>query len=128
MSICVRIGVGGAMPRYKGNERQNLMVPVDLKDQLIPGTIEHAIDWIIDHEVDSSGFDALYGNDETGRPAYDPKALLKIILYAYSKGMLSSRRIEQACRTNVVFMALSGGPSDADTARGRPLGHQDGDA
>jgi hypothetical protein len=33
--------------------------------------------------------------------------LLKIVLYAYSRGIVSSRRIEQACRENVVFMALS---------------------
>jgi transposase len=107
------------MPRYKGNEKQNLMVPVNLRDQLIPGTIEHAIDWIIDHEVDTSGFDELYANDETGRRAYDPKALLKIMLYAYSKGILSSRGIEEACRANVVFMALSGDihPDHATIAR-----------
>lgn len=107
------------MPRYKGNERQNLMVPVALREQLIPGTIEHAIDWIVDHEVDSSGFDALYANDEVGRPAYHPKALLKVILYGYSKGILSSRGIEQACRTNVVFMALCGDvhPDHATIAR-----------
>jgi hypothetical protein len=32
---------------------------------------------------------------------------LKVVLYAYSKGIISSRRIEQACCRNVVFMALS---------------------
>jgi TolA-binding protein len=34
--------------------------------------------------------------------------MLKIIMYAYSKGLLSSRRIESACRNNIIFMALSG--------------------
>jgi hypothetical protein len=33
--------------------------------------------------------------------------LLKIILFAYSRGIVSSRRIEQLCRENVVMMALS---------------------
>lgn len=107
------------MPRYRGNERQDLMVPVNLREQLVPGTIEHAIDWIIDHEVDSSGFDALYTNEESGRPAYNPKALLKVILYGYSKGMLSSRSLEEMCRRNVVFMALCGDvhPDHATIAR-----------
>ncbi len=100
--------MGRAVPRYKGNDRQDLMIPVCLGEQLLPGTIEHAIDWIIDHEIDTSRFDALYKNDETGRPAYDPKALLKVILFGYSKGMISSRQIEKACRTNIVFMALCG--------------------
>jgi transposase len=43
----------------------------------------------------------------TGAPAYDPAVLLKIILYAYSRGITSSRKIEQCCRENIIFMALS---------------------
>jgi hypothetical protein len=35
--------------------------------------------------------------------------LLKIVLFAYSRGMLHSRRIERACKENVTFMALSCG-------------------
>lgn len=42
------------MPNYRGNERQDLMIPVCLYDQLVPGTIEHAINWIVDHEIDTS--------------------------------------------------------------------------
>jgi transposase len=34
--------------------------------------------------------------------------LLKIILLAYSRGLIGSRRIEAACRQNVLFMAVSG--------------------
>jgi transposase len=107
------------MPRYKGNERQDLMIPVSLREQLLPGTIEHAIDWIIDHQIDTTRFDRFYRNDESGRPAYDPKALLKVILFGYSKGLISSRQIEQACRTNIVFMALCGDlhPDHATIAR-----------
>ncbi|OCC15980.1 Mobile element protein [Dissulfuribacter thermophilus] len=42
-----------------------------------------------------------------GAPAYEPAILLKIILYAYSRGIVSSRKIAQCCRENVIFMALS---------------------
>ena len=107
------------MPRYKGNDRQDLMIPVSLREQLLPGTIEHAIDWIVDHQIDTSRFDRFYSNDDSGRPAYDPKALLKVILFAYSKGLISSRQIEVACRTNIVFMALCGDlhPDHATIAR-----------
>ncbi|BCL62048.1 hypothetical protein DGMP_27410 [Desulfomarina profundi] len=44
--------------------------------------------------------------DDSGAPAYDPKILLKTILFAYSRGITSSRKIERACRENVVFMAM----------------------
>ena len=54
-------------------------------------------------------FAGKYRNDETGRAAYDPKILLKLVLLAYSRGLISSRKIEQACRENVVFMALACG-------------------
>lgn len=48
-----------------------------------------------------------YHNDDTGAPAYDPRILLKIVLFAYSKGIVYSRRIAKLCRDNVLFMALS---------------------
>ncbi|OCC14243.1 Mobile element protein [Dissulfuribacter thermophilus] len=41
-----------------------------------------------------------------GAPVYAPAILLKIILYAYSKGIVFSRKIAQCCRENVIFMAL----------------------
>ncbi len=62
---------------------------------------------MIDHELDLSIFDQRYDNDDTGRPAYDPALLLKIVLYAYARGIVSSRQIERCCRENVIFMALS---------------------
>ncbi len=96
------------MARYRWYHReQAMMVPVSLSDQLQPGTIEYAIDYLVDNEIDLSGFESRYRNDETGAPAIDPAILLKVILLAYSRGIVSSRRIAQACRENVVFMALS---------------------
>src|SRR5262249_26881896 len=65
------------------------------------------INYLIDNEFDLSRFELRYHNDETGAPAYDPAILLKIILYAYSRGITSSRQIEQCCQENIIFMALS---------------------
>jgi transposase len=47
-------------------------------------------------------------NDRGGASAYDPAVLLKIVLLAYSRGMVSSRQIEKACRDVVLFMAVAG--------------------
>ena len=66
------------------------------------------MDHLIDKAVDTSVFDQRFQNDATGAPAYNPKVLLKIVLYAYSRGVISNRRIARLCETNVVFMALSG--------------------
>ena len=48
-----------------------------------------------------------YQNDQTGRCAYNPKVLLKVVLLAYSRGLISSRQIERVCCENVIFMAMS---------------------
>ena len=97
------------MPRYKPvNLAQDAFVPVCFEKQILPGTFEYALHHLMEHKVDLSAFDAYYDNDHRGARAYDPKVLLKIVLFAYSRGLIGSRRIERACRENIQFMALSG--------------------
>jgi len=86
---------------------QSAMIVINFLDQLIPGTFEHAIHHLIDNEVDVSVYFSAYKNEKNGRPAYDPAILLKIILFAYSKGITTSRQIEWHCKTNIIFKALS---------------------
>jgi transposase len=83
------------------------MVIINFEDQIQPGTFEHAIHFLISERLDLSVFEPKYKNDTGGRPAYDPAILLKIILFAYSKGITSSREIERCCQNNVIFKALS---------------------
>lgn len=83
------------------------MIPVSFDQQILPGSFEYSLAWLINNELDLSAFEAHYQNDTNGRRAYDPRLLLKIVILAYSKGVTSSRRIEQLCRDNVIFMALS---------------------
>jgi transposase len=98
------------MAKYKRYDySQRVLIPVSLEDQLMPGTLEFAIHTLVEGRMDLSVFDNRYHNDETGRWAYDPKVLLKIVLVGYSRGLISSRKIERACRENVTFMALSCG-------------------
>jgi transposase len=96
------------MARYKPySYAQGKFVPIHFAKQILPGTFEYSLNHLIDHELDLSLFDARFRNDENGATAYDPRILLKIVLYAYSRGIVSSRKIEQACQENVIFMALS---------------------
>lgn len=96
------------MARYKVVDRNPRFLPVVLDAQLMVGSFEYALDYLIDNELDISELHARYVNDVTGAPAYDPAVMLKIVLLAYSRGMVSSRAIERACRENVLFMAISG--------------------
>lgn len=96
------------MAKYKPyTTKQGIFAAVFLEDQLQPGTFEHTLNYLINQEIDLTFFDSRYRNDETGAPAYDPKILLKIILFAYSRGITSSRKIAQCCKENLVFMALA---------------------
>lgn len=96
------------MPKYKPySYGQSSMIVINYQDQLQAGTFEHALHHLIDQKMDLSVFYPCYHNDEGGRPAYDPAILLKIILFAYSKGITSSREIQWCCETNVIFKALS---------------------
>jgi transposase len=75
----------------------------------MPGTLEYAIHTLVGKRLDMAIFAAKYRNDATGRAASDPKILLRVVWLAYSRGLISSRKIEPACRENVVFIALACG-------------------
>jgi len=96
------------MARYKEySYSQGKFIPIHFSKQILPGTFEYTLNYLIDNELDLSIFDKKYKNNDTGAPAYDPAILLKIVLYGYSKGIVSSRKIAQCCRENIIFMALS---------------------
>jgi transposase len=96
------------MARYKPYDYcQTHLIPVSLEHQLLPRTLEYTIHVLVDHHMDLSLFDGRYKNDETGCPAYNPKILLKVVLFAYSRGIIGSRRIEWLCRNNIICMALA---------------------
>jgi len=96
------------MPRYKAQERNGLLVPVVLSEQLVAGSFAFALQHLVDTELDLSALDARYCNEMVGASAYDPRVLLKIVLLAYSQGIVSSRAMERVCAVNIQFMAISG--------------------
>ncbi|HPT13002.1 MAG TPA: IS1182 family transposase [Bacteroidales bacterium] len=96
------------MAKYRHfSYEQGVMIAVNFNDQIVEGSIEHTINWLVDNKIDLTVFENRYRNDSTGAPAYHPGILLKIILLAYSRGIISSREIARACRENIQFMALS---------------------
>src|ERR1044071_6556018 len=96
------------MARYKPIDMSPKLIPVDFSRQILPGSFEYALCHLIDHEMELSEFAQRFRNDEGGAPAYAPALLLKIVLLAYSRGLVSSRAIERACQQNVLFMAVCG--------------------
>ena len=96
------------MARYKDYcYEQDKLIAIAFSKQIQAGSFEYTLSYLVDHVIDMEVFEGRYHNDDTGAPAYDPAVLLKIVLYGYSRGIVSSRELERCCRENVVMMALS---------------------
>ena len=80
---------------------------MDLESQLAPGTFANAVHHLVD-DLDLSAYDAHYRNDDNGAPAHSPAMLLKVVLLAYSQGLISSRQFERVYHDSVLFIAISG--------------------
>jgi transposase len=99
------------MARYKhtdAEDGQGMFLSVNLKEQLLPGSFEYMLDELIGSKIDISAFDNNYKNDATGATAIPPAALIKLIIYGYSKGRLSSRSLWDLGTNNIVAKALTG--------------------
>ena len=55
------------MARYKAIDTSPRFLAVDLEKQLLPGSFEHAVHHLLDHEFDLSLFDTRYRNDHCGK-------------------------------------------------------------
>ena len=97
-----------SMARYKPYDvNQVTLIPESFPDQILSGSFEYALNEIVDEHIDLGPFEARYQNDDTGCLAYAPAILLKIVLFGYYKGLISSRRLAEACERNVQFKALT---------------------
>ena len=98
------------MPNFKpDNIRQRMLLDVDFMEVIGDDTFEYCLYALLEREAMLSAFEACYKNDHGGRPAYEPKLLLRVILYGYWRGITSSRVIASLCSTDLKFMALAGG-------------------
>ena len=68
------------MARYKPVHKGLKLLAVDFDRQVLPGSFEHALCHLIDHELDLQPFHARYQNDDSGAPAFNPAALLKMVV------------------------------------------------
>jgi transposase len=94
------------VPFRPDHQKQLLLLPPDL-ESMIP---EKDLVRVIDRFVESLPKRTIEGRlwKKRGRPAYGPRMMLKVLLYAYSQRVYSSRQIAKACRQNLNFLWLSG--------------------
>jgi transposase len=84
---------------------QSFLMPPSLREWVAE---DHVV-WTVLEAVEAMDLDAFYGSyraDGHGRPAYDPAMMLALLLYAYSQGNRSSRKIERKCREDVAYRVI----------------------
>jgi transposase len=91
----------------RGDPDQPFLLPPDLRDWLPTDHLAWFVRDVVD-QLNLGPFLRAYRADGHGHPAYDPKALLGVLLYAYAIGVRSSRQIERRCREDLAFRVLAG--------------------
>jgi len=86
---------------------QHQMFPPSPLDLVPADHLVHFIRDLVREELDLGAIFAAY-KVRCGHPPYHPGLMTALLLYAYSRGIYSSRRIERACEERVDFMALTG--------------------
>ena len=93
--------------RY-GNKEQRGLFPQSIEEYVKPDDPVRAYDAIVE-SFDFWELGIELDSDKVGCPQYDPKAMLKLLVYGYSYGIRSSRKLERATYHNVSFIWLMGG-------------------
>ncbi len=85
---------------------QSFLMPPSLRDWLPADHLAHFVSELVDEVLDLTPFLASY-TEARGFPPYHPRLMLKLLLYGYTTGVRSSRKIETRCHDDVAFRLLS---------------------
>ena len=93
--------------RY-GDRAQMSLFPAAIEDYVPKDAPVRAYDVMVAAlDIDELGIE--YDPGKVGNSTYDPMAMLKLLVYGYSYGVRSSRKLEREVNYNVSFMWLTGG-------------------
>ena len=84
---------------------QIVLLPRDLEEEIEPNHLVRVVNAAVEKMDLSAVYEQYAGG---GTSSYHPKMLLKVLIYAYSQQIYSSRKIAKALRENIYFMWLSG--------------------
>jgi transposase len=85
---------------------QTWILPPSLSDFVPAGHVAHFIRDTVRNELDLSAILDCY-EEERGFPPFHPAMMVSLLLYGYSRGVYSSRRLAQACEERLDFMAVT---------------------
>ena len=102
----VRVPAGRSKVFRRYDPTQPFLLPPSLDDWLPQDHTARFVSEVVDELLDLS---AVYDSyiEASGAPPYDPTMMLKLLFYAYSTGVTSSREMERRCHLDVAFRWLS---------------------
>ena len=86
---------------------QSLLLPPSLRDWLAEGHLAHFISDVVD-QLDLAAFYERYEGDGRRNQPFEPRMMVKVLLYGYASGTFSSRRIAKKIEEDVAFRVLAG--------------------
>ena len=100
----VKPAVEKTFRRY--DQDQPMLLPPDIRDWL---PADHPARWVNDLVEDGLDLSLIYADytEVRGAPPFDPRLMLKILIYGYSHGVTSSRALERRCHDDVAFGFLT---------------------
>jgi len=96
------------MPYIVGARDQNQLFPASIEEYIDPADAVRAYDAFVE-QLDFARLGVELDEHQVGPPEFDPRAMVKLLVYGYSYGIRSSRKLERATYHNVSFIWLMGG-------------------
>jgi transposase len=94
------------MRKYKpNNQNQMTIFPLNLEDLISPDHLVRVVNTFVE-QISNQVLEKPFAKE--GKPPYEPKTMLKVLIYSYAIKLYSSRKIERALLQDVTYMWLSG--------------------
>jgi transposase len=85
---------------------QPQLLPPSVTEFVPPGHVAHFVRDLVREQLDLGAIMASYTADR-GYPPYDPAMMTALLLYGYSRGVYSSRKLARACEERLDFLAVT---------------------
>jgi transposase len=88
------------------DQDQPMLLAPDIRDWLAAGHPARWVDALVEDGLDLSPIYDDY-TEVRGGPPYDPRLMVKILIYGYSHGITSSRALERRCHDDIAYGFLT---------------------
>jgi len=95
------------MAYIRGDREQTVLFPPSVEDYIPPNDPVRAYDAFVE-QLDLKELGIIVDDNQVGPPEFEPRAMLKILVYGVSYGLRGSRKLERACHHNLSFIWLTG--------------------